>query len=113
MSQLWGASGATGTGSYRSYFQMAGLPSTPPSCLMTIFYTGIAPAAPAGSNLPAARVAAYGSFNGGLSTGPKGSTSLRAFVARIGPLPALVPTLQLFGASGLWPYGNESKGNLP
>jgi len=112
MSQLWGTSGATGTGAYRSFFAPGSSPS-PPSNNLNLFYTGLAPAAPSGSNLPASRVIAYGSRNGGLNAGPKASSSLRAFVARIGPLPALVVTLQLNAASGLWPYGNESAGNLP
>ena len=113
MSQLWTTSGATGTGAYRTYFAIAGLPSTPPAILMNLFYTGLATAAPAGSNLPASRVIAYGSMTGGLNTSAKGATSLKAFAARIGPAPMMVPTIQQSAGDGTWPYLNEARGNLP
>ncbi len=113
MSQLWATAGASGTGSYRTYLGITGLPSTPPAITTNLFYTGTAPSAPAGSNLPASRAIAYGSFNGGLNAGPKASTSLLAFPARIGARPAMVARLQLTAGSGAWPYGNENRGNLP
>lgn len=112
MSQLWSVSGAAGTGSYRTFFSTLTTPLAPSVATM-LFYVGLAPTAPVGSNLPPNRVIAYGSFNGGLNVGVKASNSLRAFNSRSGPRVGMVSFLQQSAANGLWAYGNESRGNLP